>query len=436
MYFFLFSPMSVAQEAVPTLADVRSTRDHFPPALVEQTPLELHSRLSDQHGIPVFLKGEDRQSIRSYKVRGAAAKILSLTSEELERGVVCASAGNHAQGVAACCNFLKERGTIFMPRTTPLQKIDATRRWGNGHVEICLEGDTFDETARVTGAYSEEKRATYVHPFDDWKVIEGQGTVALEIAEQWRKTRQKLSIVIVPVGGGGLLAGTITVLKETNPDVEIIGVEPRGAASMAASIRAGKPVKIPDLDTFVDGAAVAEPGARPFAIISEAIREGRVRLVSVDNNLLCESMADLLQFEGRVTEPAGALSVAALEHAASTHREGAIVSVISGGNLDMRRMPKILEHAELHRRTKVFLEITLPDRPAALREMLNAASEATKGINICYIQFDEDEENGTSPTLHVGFQTKAGNASDIDRLLEILDARGYHFRSLPGKPKT
>lgn len=421
-------------EQLPTTENVRATRRSFPSSLVTTTPLECHERLSNEHGIPVLLKYEDEQTVRSYKVRGAAARMLSLSPDQLARGVVCASAGNHAQGVAACCNMLGREGTVFMPRTTPRQKIDATQRRGNGHVTIRLEQDKFDDTAEVAQAFARERKATYIHPFDDWKVIEGQGTVALEIAEQMAQFRRKLGAVVVPVGGGGLMAGTLLVVREIHPDAIVFGVEPKGAACMAASVREGHPVKLPSVDTFVDGAAVAQPGERTFSVVAAAVRDGRARLLTVSNNRLCASMADLLQIDGRVTEPAGALSVAALGQVVPQVHDGAVVSIISGGNLDMRRMPKILENAELHRRTKIFVKVTLPDRPGALLEMLAAASDVLPRINICYMQFDEDEENGGTPPLIVGFQSKEGTPDVITKLLEALRVARFHIEELKGKP--
>ncbi|MDD4319540.1 MAG: pyridoxal-phosphate dependent enzyme [Candidatus Peribacteraceae bacterium] len=426
--------MHSTAEQRPTTDEMRATRRSFPPSLVVTTPLECHERLSQEHGVPVFLKGEDRQTVRSYKVRGAAAKMLSLTEEELRRGIVCASAGNHAQGVAACCNMLERPGTVFMPRTTPLQKIEATQRRGNGHVDIRLEGDAFDETAQNALSFAGEHAATYIHPFDDWKVIEGQGSVALEIAEQVERQRLKLAAVIVPVGGGGLMAGTVLALRETHPDTLIVGVEPAGAACMAAAVAEGHPVTLPAVDAFVDGAAVARAGERPFAVVAEAIRAGRARLLTVSNNRLSASMADLLQMDGRVTEPAVALSVAALDAVASRTRDGVVTCVVSGGNLDMRRMPKILQHAELHRRTTVFLQVTLPDRPGALQEMLATAADVLPRVNICYMRFDDDEGNGGSPPLTVGFQSKEGKPEDITLLVDTLKNARFHIRELSCKP--
>jgi threonine dehydratase len=337
------------RESTGTFAGVRAARAAYPPDLVIRTPLRHNEELSLEHGIPLRLKLENEQTVRSYKVRGAAWRLLSLPHGLLRRGVVCASAGNHAQGVATCCNLLGIEGTVFMPCSTPRQKIDATKRRGNGHVTIRVEGTCFDETAERARTFTDEHGATLIHPFDDWRIIEGQGTVALEIMEEMERLRRKLAAVIVPVGGGGLLAGTVLALRN-HPDIAIYGVEPEGAACMAASVHAGHPVKLESVDAFVDGAAVAQPGDRPFEVVQEAVSGGRVKLLTVSNSRVCDSIAHLFQIDGVLAEPAGALSVAALEQVGpQVRREGDIVSIISGGNLDMRRIAAILEQAELYR---------------------------------------------------------------------------------------
>ncbi len=320
-----------------------------------------------------------------------------------------------------------------MPRITPTQKIEATRNHGGQWMNIRLEGDTFDETARLTHQFCEETGATLIHPFDDLKVIEGQGTVSLEISNQMREMRRRLGAVITAVGGGGLLAGTILTMRETNPDALIIGVEPEGADCMAQSIAAGHPFTLPHIDTFVDGAAVARPGDLTFEIVSQAIAEGRVRLLKISKNQLCATMADMLQIDGIIAEPAGALSVAALEQVVPWTDDD-VVSVISGGNFDMRRMPKILQHADLYRRTKVFVSIILPDRPRALAELLQHLDPALEDLNICYMNYDDEPSVGNEFPLTVGFESKHGKAEEIQALVAALDAHNYSYRELSEKP--
>ncbi|MFA6523519.1 MAG: pyridoxal-phosphate dependent enzyme [Candidatus Peribacteraceae bacterium] len=335
-------------ESTGTFAGVRAARDAFPPDLVSRTRLKLNE--SEELERTLLLKLENEQTVRSYKVRGAAWKLLSLPRELLRRGAVCASAGNHAQGFAACCNLLGMQGMVFVPEPTTDQKKLATRRRGNGCVEIRVEGAYYDETAAIAQAYAREREAAFIHPFDDWRVIEGQGTVALEIAEEMERTGRTLEAVVVPVGGGGLLAGTILTLKHTNPDAVIFGVEPEGAACMAASVAAGEPVHLKHVDTFVDGAAVARPGDRPFSIVSDAVREGRVKLLTVPNIHVVAAMHRLLQIDGVIAEPAGALSVAAIDRIMpDLDGKGDVVSIISGGNIDFERMKEVFRLIERHR---------------------------------------------------------------------------------------
>jgi threonine dehydratase len=423
----------------PTPEEIRRTPRELPPELISDTPLVLSRRLSNAAGSPVYIKDEGQQKVRSYKGRGSAAKMMALTDEERSRGVVCASAGNHAQGVAAACNYFHARGTVFMPTITPPQKIDATQRHGNGFVDIVLHGDKYDEAAQQAHAFAEESNAAFLHPFDDWDVIRGQGTVATEIADQVAALRQDLKAVLVPVGGGGLMAGTILALKDTHPDTQIIGVEPAGAACMTESLRAGHPVTLDRVDTFVDGAAVARPGEKPFSVISRAVQEGRARLMTVSNGLLAATMVDLYQIDGKITEPAGALSIAALEQL-KRESEGTKVCILSGTNFDMNRNQSVLEYAKLHRRTKAYLGIHLPNRPQALRQMLNDLGGVLEAVNITYTHFDASQSNG-DPSLILGLESKKGNPKDVDILLQTLsflqnDEQNprYPFHELSGKP--
>jgi len=423
------------------MEDFEKLRRELPPELVRETPLTLQERLSQEHDRPVYVKDEGQQRVRSYKIRGAANKMRTLTPEERARGVVCASAGNHARGVAACCQHFGVEGKIFMPTITPPQKIEATQYDGNGKVEIILSGDTFDETAQHALAFAEESRAVFIHPFNDPDVIRGQATVAVEIARQMKELRQKLGAVIVPVGGGGLLSGTILALREIHPDTLLFGVEPAEAASMTASLEAGQPVTLPEMDTFVDGAAVARPGDRTFAIIQQAVREGRVRMLTVSKGLICATMVDLYQRDGEITEPAGALSIAALGQVPRDIRDP-VVCILSGTNFDMKRNPSVLEHAALFRRTKAYIGVHLPDRPRALQEMLDALAPELLNVNFPFMHFDRDQSNG-DPSLLIGLESKKGDPQDITRFLQRLaalrlpdGAPHYPFHELKGKPEV
>ncbi|MDD5623233.1 MAG: pyridoxal-phosphate dependent enzyme [Candidatus Peribacteraceae bacterium] len=425
----------------PTPEEIRQTRRDFPPQLIRETPLEELPRLSALHGNPVYVKDEGKQNIRSYKGRGSTAIMQALSEEERSRGVVCASAGNHAQGVAAACHHFRVRGTVFMPTITPEQKIEATKRHGGDFVAIALHGDTFDEASQKAHAYAEEKRAVFLPPFDNWDVIRGQGTVAVEIAEQMAALRKEIGAVLVPVGGGGLMAGTILALKDSHPHTQIIGVEPAEAASMTESLKAGKPVTIERMDKFVDGAAVARPGDRPFAVISHAVEEGRARMMTVSKGLLCATMVDLYQIEGIITEPAGALSIAAvtqLDHGT----QGTKVCILSGTNFDIRRNKSVTDLADCFRHTKIYVGIHLPNRPGALREMLDALAPALAGVNIEFMHFDTATSNG-DPPLCIGIASRSGNPIDIDQFLQSLSeqrlsdgSQHYPFHVLEEKPET
>lgn len=432
-------PSLPAGRQAPTSDEIRQTRTQLPPELIRATPLMHSQRLSADAGRSVYIKDEGQQPVRSYKGRGSATKMLALSAEERLRGVVCASAGNHAQGVAAACNHFRTRGTVFMPAVTPRQKIDATQRHGNGFVDIALHGDTYDEAAKEARAFAEEQQAAFLHPFDDWDVIRGQGTVGAEIAEQISALREDLSTVLVPVGGGGLMAGTLLALQDTHPHARIVGVEPEGAACMAASLQAGHPVTLPKIDTFVDGAAVARPGEKPFAVIAQAVQDGRARMTTVSNGLLSATMTDLYQIDGMITEPAGALSIAALEQERQKEQKAA-VCILSGTNFDMSRNKSVLDYAARHRRTVVHLGVHLPNRPGALREMLDELGAVLDAVNITYMHFDTGQSNG-DPSLILGLESKKGMPRDIEILLRTLASLRndeqyprYPYHELVGKP--
>lgn len=424
----------------PTTAEIQWTRDALPPELIRETPLTEAKRLSALHGGKVLIKDEGTQNVRSYKGRGSAAKMIALSEEERARGVVCASAGNHAQGVAAACQYFHTKGTIFMPTITKPQKVEATRRHGNGFVEIALVGDRYDDAAEEAHAFAEKQQATFLHPFDDWDVIRGQATVGAEIADQIARRKEALRAVFLPVGGGGLMAGTILALKDAHPDTEIVGVEPEGAACVAASLKAGHPVTLEKVDTFVDGAAVARPGDRPYAVIRQAVEEGRARMMTVSNGHLAATMVDLYQIEGRITEPAGALSLAAVQQVGGT-QEGSTVCILSGTNLDMSRNEAVRKIAIEHQRLVARLGIHLPDRPKALRQLLDDLGAALDGVNITSVHYDEGQSNG-DPPLVLGIASQDGRPGTIQQFLESLASLRakdhsplYPFQILPGKPE-
>lgn len=371
--------------------------------IVTKTPLERHAGLSARFGADIYLKREDLQVVRSYKLRGAYNRISLFNDDERKRGVVCASAGNHAQGVAFSCAKLGINGTIFMPKNTPRQKIERVRTLGGNNIEIMLTGDTFDTSFAAANQFAETNGAVLVHPFDDLAVIAGQGTVAVEIFE----ALPQVDVLVVPVGGGGLISGVATYAKSKNGAVKVIGVEPEGAPSMDASLKAGHAVTLDHIDTFVDGVAVKTVGENTFAITQkvvdaiELVPEGRV----------CRDMIGLYQSDGIVAEPAGALSVAALENIASDIHGKTVVCVISGGNNDISRYAEVLERSLIYQGLKHYFIVEFSQRPGALRAFLDSALGATDDITL--FEYVKKNNRETGPAL-VGIElAKKGDLAPL-----------------------
>ena len=305
--------------------------------ITQETPCWHASKLSGQYDCNIWLKREDRQKVRSYKIRGAYCKIKSLSGEQAGLGVVCASAGNHAQGVAYSCSRLGIKAYIFMPENTPGQKRDAVKYFGGDNVEIVLSGDTFDAASAAALSFAEETGRVFIPPFNDPEVSAGQGTVAKEILQTMDSEGISLDYVFVPIGGGGLASGVGTYIKGCSPHTKVIGVEPEGAASMKAAFQNGTPVTLPEMNTFVDGAAVRRAGGLTYEICREVLDD----LVSVPEGAVCTSMLHIYNSNGIVLEPAGALSISALRFCQDKIRGKNICCVISGGNNDVARMPEI-----------------------------------------------------------------------------------------------
>jgi threonine dehydratase len=323
---------------VPSLEEIKQAAKQIQ-GVVTETPLEYASRLSDRYGAKIYLKREDLQGVRSYKIRGAFHKISNIPAGLRAQGIVAASAGNHAQGVALACGLLGIQAYIFMPKNTPLQKVEAVRFHGQERVKIKLVGDTFDEAYAASRSFCERNQAIYIPPFDDFDIIAGQATVGLEILSQ---VPQALDYLVVAVGGGGLAAGSALMLEYASPSTQLISVEPEKAASLTAALVNGSPVMLPEIDSFVDGAAVKRMGDNTFAILKNRID----RVETIDNKQLCQTMINLYQFYGMIVEPAGALSVAALANMATEIKGKTVVCVISGGNFDPKRFPEIRELAK------------------------------------------------------------------------------------------
>lgn len=331
--------------------------------IVTRTPLQYNIHLSEKYGAEVYLKREDLQVVRSYKLRGAFNKISSLTDEERSRGVVCASAGNHAQGVALSCKKLNIKGVIFMPEPTPRQKITQTEMWGNGNVEIILTGDTFDDCQKAALTYTKENNMTFIPPFDDLQIIEGQGTVAVEILEDL----PDVDAVIVPIGGGGLSSGVSYYLNQHAPNTKVYGVEPEGAPSMQAAITNGSPIELKTINKFVDGAAVKKIGSLTYDISSQLLTSVK----SIPEGKICTTILELYNKDAIVAEPAGALSIAALEFHKEEIKGKKIVCIVSGGNNDIDRMSEIKEMSLLYEGFKHYFIVRFPQRPGALRLLVS-----------------------------------------------------------------
>lgn len=386
--------------------------------IADRTPLQLNRNLSDKYGCNVYLKREDLQVVRSYKIRGAFNKISSLTPEERKRGIVCASAGNHAQGVAFACRQLSIQGKIFMPVVTPHQKVKKVKSFGEDKVEVVLAGDTFDD------AYSEAIKAAategkvFIHPFNDRRVIEGQGTVGTEILEDCPHT---VDFLFLPVGGGGLAAGTGSFFKQLSPGTELIGVEPAGAPAMYQSLQKGEVTPLPAIDSFVDGAAVKQVGELTFDICSQVLRE----ITLVPEGKICTTILQLYNEEGIVAEPAGALSIAALDFHKESIKGKTVVCVISGSNNDIARTEEIKERSLLYEGLKHYFIIRFPQRAGALRDFLNSVLGPSDDIT--HFEYTKKHNRESGPAL-VGIQVR--KREDYQHLLRRMNLQGIGYQTL------
>ncbi len=384
---------------------------------VKRTPLEYNKRLSEKYGCEIYLKREDQQIVRSYKLRGALNKISSLPAEQLQKGVVCASAGNHAQGFAYSCNKLGVRGVVFMPEITPRQKVKQTEMFGNGNIEIVLVGDTFDDCLKEALDYTTTHEMTFIPPFDDQKIVEGQGTVAVEVLEDL----PDLDVFIVPIGGGGLAAGTGNFLKTHNPAIQIIGTEPQGAPSMTRALKAGGPISLDSINRFVDGAAVKRIGELTFSLCKDILDD----VILIPEGKVCSSILRLYNEDAIVVEPAGALSVAALDFCKDKIKGKKVVCVISGGNNDIDRMQEIKELSLLYEGLKHYFVIRFPQRPGALKMFVN--NVLGPGDDITRFEFIKKTERESGPAL-VGIELK--NAEDYAALIQRMEAYKFDYKSL------
>jgi threonine dehydratase len=380
--------------------------------VVRRTPLEFNQGLSDKYECEIYLKREDLQVVRSYKLRGAYNMISQLNEEQRQRGVVCASAGNHAQGVAFSCRRLGIKGVIFMPEITPKQKVKQTEMHGNGNIEIILTGDTFDDCLREALAYTEAHELSFIPPFDDYRIIEGQGTVGIEVLEDLPDTE----VVIMPVGGGGLAAGAGSYFKQVNPGIKLIGVEPGGASSMVEAIRRGQPYTLSQINRFVDGAAVKRVGQFTYQLCSEVLDS----MLSVAEGKVCTTILKLYNEDAIVVEPAGALSVAVLDLCREQIKGKKVVCIISGGNNDIDRMGEIKEQSLLYEGLKHYFIVRFPQRPGALKLFVNHVLGPHDDIT--RFEFIKKTERERGPAL-VGIELKA--AEDYPALMQRMEAHRF-----------
>jgi threonine dehydratase len=387
--------------------------------LFESTPLQRNDHLSARYGAEIWLKREDLSPVRSYKIRGAVNAMRKVRAAQPDQSrFVCASAGNHAQGVAYACRHFNVRGTIFMPVTTPQQKIDKTRVFGGDSIDIVLTGDYFDQTLAAAQAYCKEKGAHFLSPFDDPDVIEGQASVAVEILAQLGRAPD---MVVLPVGGGGLASGVTAYLRPLAPKAAFRFVEPLGGASLTAALKAGGPVTLPRINSFVDGAAVARLGATPYAML-RWIDPKDVLLAPEDR--ICTTMLEMLNIEGMVLEPAGALSVDVLPDLADQIAGKTVVCVTSGGNFDFERLPEVKERAQRFSGLKKYFILRMPQRPGALREFL-----AMLGPEDDISRFEYLKKSARNfGSVLIGIETKS--AQSFDLLFANMEAGGFSYRDI------
>lgn len=394
-------------------------------ALFEPTPLQRNDHLSSRYGAEIWLKREDLTPVRSYKLRGAFNAMRKVLAADPGQGhFVCASAGNHAQGVAYACRHFGVKGTIFMPVTTPQQKIDKTRTFGGAAVEIVLTGDYFDQTLAASQAYCRDQGAHFLSPFDDADVIEGQASVAVELLAQVQEQGGALpDLVVLPVGGGGLASGVTGYLRSVAPSVDFRFVEPLGGASLTAALQAGAPVTLPRINSFVDGAAVARLGARTFECLKWA-RPEQVLLAPEDR--ICVTMLEMLNVEGIVLEPAGALSVDVLPVLADEIRGKTVVCITSGGNFDFERLPEVKERAQRYSGLKKYFILRMPQRPGALKEFLSMLGPEDDITRFEYLK--KSARNFGS--VLIGIETK--QAGNFHAFSARMEEAGFAYRDITG----
>ncbi|OIQ23149.1 threonine ammonia-lyase [Lacinutrix sp. MedPE-SW] len=405
----------------PTLASVEAAAEKLK-GVASVTPLMSNRNYSKQFDANILFKREDLQQVRSYKIRGAYNKMSSLSQIEIENGIVCASAGNHAQGVALSCKLLKIKGTIFMPSPTPNQKVEQVKMFGEEYIEVVLIGDTFDDAYHAAMQQSEALNKTFIHPFNDEKVIEGQATVGLEIIDQ---AQHPIHYVFVPVGGGGLSAGLSSVFKLLSPNTKIIGVEPTGAPSMSTSLRRKQNTELKNIENFVDGAAVKRVGDLNFAICQQNLSA----MITVDEGKVCQTILELYNIDAVVVEPAGALSIAALDQYKEEIKGKNVICLVSGSNNDITRTPEIKERALLHANLKHYFIVKFPQRAGALREFV--VDILGPSDDITHFEYTK-KVNRENDVAVVGLELKS--PQDLEPLITKMKLNNFFGDYLNDKP--
>lgn len=413
--------MQTEQIYFPSLENVKTASENLKGVAI-QTPLSKNFNLSKELEATILFKREDLQVVRSYKIRGAYNKMSSLSDDEKQRGIVCASAGNHAQGVALSCKLLQIKGTIYMPSPTPNQKIGQVKMFGEDFIEIIIEGDTFDDAYHAATVECKAKNKIFIHPFNDRKVIEGQATVGLEILKQ---TTEKIDYVFVAIGGGGLSSGLSSVFKYLSPETKIIGVEPEGAPSMQTSIRNKKNTALEKIDAFVDGAAVKKVGDLNFAICQQNLTD----VITVPEGKVCQTILDLYNKDAIVVEPAGALSISALDFFAEEIKGKNVVCIVSGSNNDITRTAEIKERALLYANLKHYFIVKFPQRAGALKEFVVEILGPNDDITHFEYTKKNNRENGSAV---VGLELKS--AKDLAPLIQRMKVRSFFGDYLNDKP--
>ena len=383
--------------------------------ILEPTPFHKNADLSTKYEADVYLKREDLQMVRSYKIRGAYNKIRSIDPETLKYGIVCASAGNHAQGVAFSCNKLQIMGSIYMPTTTPKQKIEQVRMFGKEYIDIVLTGDTFDAANTAAMEFARKSGKTFIPPFDDPKIMEGQGTIGHEIMNQ---TKEKLDYIFIPIGGGGLASGLGAYIKQMSPETKIIGVEPAGAPCMKAAIDNGKVIELENINKFVDGAAVKKAGAMTYEVCKEILDD----IIIVPEGAVCTTIIQMYNKSAIVVEPAGALSIAALNFYADKIKGKKVACIVSGSNNDITRMEEIREKSLLYEGLKHYFIVNFPQKSGAILSFIRDVIGPTD--DLVHIQYIRKTNKNFGPAL-IGIELAA--KEDFGPFMTRLKAHGISY---------